>query len=104
MGDTHKNSLQRSGNWRELLSRLVEQILLREDLTDVGKETIESVAMSTLMLERHNPIINESLDERIFSETDEGVAKLRDAIEGDERLLFKCIKKRSGSCLGREEN
>ena len=68
MGDPHKNSLQRSGNWREPLSCLVEQILLREDFADVGKEIVGSAARAVLTLQRYDQTRNESLDDIIFSE------------------------------------
>ena len=44
--------------------------------------------MAVLMLEKYYQTRNESLDKIIFSETDEEVMNLREAIGGDERLLF----------------
>ena len=78
---THPRTLSRGLETGEiLLSCLVEQLLLREDLAVIGKEVV--------MHEKYDRTRNESLHDIIFSETDEEVMKLRDAIEGDERLLF----------------
>ena len=48
----------------------MEQLLLREDLADVGKEVVGSVARAVLTLQKYDRTRNESIEDTIFSRTE----------------------------------